>query len=171
MNKFIITILLLGFTSSIYAKEIDITTNKGLDQEVIISLEPKPAQMDIDKDVTIKATFAIALDSKSVQKNNIKLKHITEKKESIIDGIIGYVSQDNAVTYQPNKNLDEGYYEIEIKSLKATKADKNTQIKEIKYRFYVAETINGYKLPLEPDESINNDTLLVTPSLTPPTQY
>ena len=160
MHNIIITILLLGFTNSVCAKEIDITASKGIDQEVIISLEPKPAQMDVAKNVIIKATFALALDSKSVQKNNIKLKLITEKKESIIDGTIGYIAQDNTVTYQPNQNLDEGYYEIEIKSLKATKANKATKIKEIKYRFYVAEVLNGYMLPPEPYAILNNSTLL-----------
>ncbi|MGB5966408.1 MAG: hypothetical protein WBF77_08130, partial [Sulfurimonadaceae bacterium] len=59
-----------------------------------------------------------------------------------------------------NALLSNGIYEVEIKSLKAEKASKTTQINEIKYRFYVPDVINGYMLPIEPDEKVNNSTLL-----------
>jgi len=40
------------------------------------------------------------------------------------------------------------------------KPGKDMRIKPIKYRFYVPEVINGFKLPPEPDEDKNNETLL-----------
>ena len=100
------------------------------------------------------------LDAKHVQKNNVKLKKITESQEFMIDGEVAYDANENTVTFKPSTLLTYGYYEVEFKSLKAIKAEKSEQIKEIKYRFYVPEVLNGYKLPPEPDEALNNSTLL-----------
>ena len=142
------------------AKDIDIIKAKGTEQSVISSLTPPPVNMDVDQDVVLKAVFDVELDAKHVQKNNVKLKYITQTKESIIDGEVAYNANENAVTFKPSALLIYGYYEVEFKSLKAIKAEKSQQIKEIKYRFYVPEVINGYKLPPEPDETLNNSTLL-----------
>ena len=56
--------------------------------------------------------------------------------------------------------MEVGYYEIEIKSLKPTKKNKKKKIKEIKYRFYVPEMVNGYMLPIEPEQEANNASLI-----------
>jgi len=155
-------IVLLSFTTLIMAKDIDINKAKGINQDVIVSLTPAPAQTDVSQDVTIKAVFDVDLDAQSVKKNDIKLKHITQTKESIIDGSVGYLAEEKAVTFKSKQELEEGYYEIEFKSLKATKEEKDKQFKEIKYRFAVIkqEIINGYTLPPEPNPAVNNATLL-----------
>jgi hypothetical protein len=95
-----------------------------------------------------------------VQKNNIKLVHLSSKTNDHIDGAISYDKYDNKVVFVPSALLPVGTYEVEIKSLKADKAYKSTQIKEIKYRFYVPEVINGHQLPPEPDPVVNDLTLL-----------
>lgn len=160
MKKLLIGILFASLATLAMAKDIDVTESKGKEQSVIISLTPQPANMDVDQDEVITAVFDVELDAKHVHKNNVKLKHITQTKESIISGEVVYDATENAVTFTPNSLLTHGHYEVEFKSLKATKAYKSEQIKEIKYRFYVPEVINGHKLPPEPDETVNNSTLL-----------
>lgn len=159
MKKLLIGIL-LTFTTLALAREIDINKAKGTEQSVILLLTPIPANMDVDQDVMLTAKFDVELDAKHVQKNNLKLKYITQTKESMIDGEIVYDVHENAVTFKPHTLLADGYYEVAFKSLKATKSNKSQQIKEIKYRFYVPEVINGHKLPPEPNETLNNSTLL-----------
>jgi len=153
-------IILIILTIGTQAKEVDITVSKGIEQSVISSLTPAPASYDADQNMTLQAVFSMPLDETSIQKNNIKLKKITQSQESMIDGVVAYDANENAVTFKPSILLTDGYYEVEFKSLKATKANKDQHIKEIKYRFYVPEVINGYKLPLEPDPAVNNTTLL-----------
>lgn len=154
-----IVLLLTCWTLS-SAEEIDITISKGIDQSVLVLMAPAPASYDVDQNVVLKAVFDVQLDGSSVQKNNVKLKKITETQENMIDGNVAHDAAKNAVTFTPNALLEEGFYEVEFKSLKAAKEYKDQQIKEIKYRFYVPEMINGYKLPPEPDEALNNSTLL-----------
>jgi len=161
MKKLTIIIILAGFlVTSAFAKGIDVAKSKGTGQSVIVSLTPKPASMDADQNVTLEAAFNVPLDEKSVQKNSVKLKRITKNKKQKIKGNVVYDAAKNAVMFTPDALLNYGYYEVEFKGLKAAKADKKQHIKEIKYRFYVPEVINGYKLPPEPDEALNNATLL-----------
>ena len=153
-------IILTILTISTQAKEIDITVSKGTEQSVISSLAPAPASYDADQNMTLQAVFSIPLDETSVQKNNVKLKKINQSQESMMDGEVAYDANENAVTFKPRTLLSSGYYEVEFKSLKVTKANKDQHIKEIKYRFYVPEVINGYKLPIEPNKALNDSTLL-----------
>jgi len=161
MKKLTIIIILAGFlVTSAFAKGIDIVQSKGTGQSVIVSLTPKPASMDADQNVTLEAVFNVPLDETSVQKNSVKLKRITKNKKRKVNGDVVYDAAKNAVTFTPDALLGYGYYEVDFKSLKATKANKEQQIKEIKYRFYVPEVINGFKLPPEPDKALNDSTLL-----------
>jgi len=161
MKKLALIIVLAGWLATFaFAKEIDVAQSKGTDQSVIVSFTPKPAFMDTDQNITLEAVFNIPLDETSVQKNNVKLKKITENKESTVDGEAAYNASKNAVTFSPGALLEFGYYEAEYKSLKPVKEHKDQQIKEIKYRFYVPEVVNGYKLPPEPDKALNDSTLL-----------
>jgi len=153
-------IILTILTISTQAKELDIAVSKGTEQNVISSLAPTPASYDADQNMALQAVFSIPLDETSVQKNNIQLKKITQSQPFMIEGVVAYDANKNAVTFKPNTLLSSGYYEVEFKSLKATKANKDQHIKEIKYRFYVPEVINGYKLPLEPNKALNDSTLL-----------
>ena len=140
MKKLIVGIVLVSLYSLVYAKEIDISKSKGLDQEVIIELYPKPTARDVEKSLTIKAEFAIEIDEKSIQKNNIKLKNLDKKKKKpIIKGDI-ILTDSKSLSFTPHKALESGFYEVEIKSLKAIKSEKKKKIKEIKYRFEVPET-------------------------------
>lgn len=160
MKKLLTWILLLLLSAYALAKDIDMNKSKGTEQNVIVSLTPSVANVDVDKDVILKAVFNVDFDANHVKKNDIKLKYITQTKESIIDGNVEYIADEQAVTFTPNKLLEDGFYEIEFKSLKTTKANKNILIKEIKYRFYVPEVVNGFKLPMEPDPVVNNASLL-----------
>ena len=160
MKHFLVLLLLITGTLSLYGSSDDLTISKGTDQEVIAKLSPSVAQTDVWNNAKIEVSFSVPLDASSVQKNNIKLVHLSSKTNDHIDGTIDYDKFDNKVVYTPNGLLSEGVYEVEIKSLKADKAYKTTQINEIKYRFYVPEVINGYQLPPEPDPVVNDSTLL-----------
>ncbi len=152
---------MISLTTIMIAKEIDIDKSKGTDQERIVSLYPEPAKKDIAQDITIKVLFDVELDAKHIKKNDITLEKISDKKKKVKGETI--LSTDaKTVTFKPEVPLEVGYYEIKIKSLKPIKEEKKKKIKEIKYRFYVTEveTINGYVLPPEPDETINNSTML-----------
>ncbi|MGB6018060.1 MAG: Ig-like domain-containing protein [Sulfurimonadaceae bacterium] len=160
MKHLLILLLLVTGSISLYGSSDDLTTSKGTDQEVIVLLSPSVAQTDVWNNAKIEVSFSVPLDASSVQKNNIKLTHLSSKTNNHMDGIIEYDKFDNKLTFTPNAPLLQGVYEVEIKSLKAEKAYKTTQINEIKYRFNVPEVINGHQLPPEPDPTINNSTLL-----------
>ncbi len=151
---------MISLTSIMIAKEIDLDKSKGTDQERIVSLHPTPQSLEVAEDIMIQVTFDVALDAKHLKKNDITLEKLSEKKKKKIKGEVAYISDKKAVTFKPESPLEVGYYEIKIKSLKPIKEEKKKKIKEISYRFYVPEVINGYMLPLEPDASVNNSTVL-----------
>ena len=159
--------LLVVFSTLLSAKVIDLEKSKGINQDLIISLNPYKAQKDVSQDTDIKVKFDIELDEVHVKKHDVKLKLIRDKKDSNIKGTVTYITEEKAVLFKPNRALENGYYEVEFKSLKALKkekrhktSEKKKKIYNIKYRFYVPQTINGYKLPPEPDATTNNSTLL-----------
>jgi len=158
VKKLLLTTLLIGVTTLTMAKEIDLTESKGIDQEMIVSFNPTPASLTVDKNITFKIIFNVDLDEKHVKKNDIQLQNISDNPKNI-EGNVAYIADEKAVTFKAEQPLAEGYYEIAFKSLKATKANKDEQIKEIKYRFYVPEVINGHMLPPVPDSKINDATL------------
>ena len=160
MKNLLSIILLLTLSTLAFTKTIDLTKSKGTNQTTIVSLTPSLSQIDVDKDITIKAVFNIELDSKHVKKLDIKLKNLSTKKKKIIKGKVSYIPNEKTVSFKPNEALEVGYYEVEFKSLKTLKTKKHIKIKEIKYRFYVPEVINGHKLPPEPDQTLNDSTLL-----------
>jgi len=153
-------IFIIAGSLTLGASDIDLNESKGTDQSVIASLSPAKAQIDVWNNAKIEISFNVPIDASSVQKNNIKLVHLSSNSNDHIDGAISYDKYDNKVVFVPSDLLPVGAYEVEIKSLKADKAYKSTQIKEIKYRFYVPEVINGHQLPPEPDPVVNNSTLL-----------
>jgi len=153
-------IFIIAGSLALCASDIDLNESKGTDQSVIASLSPAKAQIDVWNNAKIEVSFNVPIDASSVQKNNIKLVHLSSKTNDHIDGSISYDKYDNKVVFVPSALLPVGTYEVEIKSLKADKAYKSAQIKEIKYRFYVPEVINGHQLPPEPDPAVNNSTLL-----------
>ncbi len=144
----------------LFASDIDLNASKGTDQSVIASLSPAKAQLDVWNNAKIEISFNVPIDASSVQKNNVKLVHLSSRTNDHIDGTISYDKYDNKVVFVPSALLPMGTYEVEIKSLKPTKEHQNEQIKEIKYRFYVPEVINDHQLPPEPDPTVNNSTLL-----------
>jgi len=153
-------IFIIAGSLALCASDTDLNESKGTDQSVMASLSPAKAQIDVWNNVKIEISFNVPIDASSVQKNNIKLVHLSSKTNDHIDGAISYDKYDNKVIFIPSALLPVGTYEVEIKSLKADKAYKSTQIKEIKYRFYVPEVIHGHQLPPEPDPVVNNSTLL-----------
>ena len=176
MKKLLLTTLLIGITTITMAETIDLDKSKGTDQEVISSLSPTPASFTVDENSTIKATFDIELQQKPISMREIKLKKIEQnsnrsffskfnsKKNKSIEGKISYSQDKKSIIFKPNQPLDIGYYEVEFKRLFSkftpTTPMKYKHIKNIKYRFYVPEVINGHMLPPEPDETLNNSTLL-----------
>lgn len=160
--KKLLMLILLTYTTLALAKEIDVTKSKGTEQSVVHSLTPTVAHMQVSQDTEIKVTFNVALNQKSIQKNEITLKDISQTKKRSIEGDLTYNAEEKSLIFIPTELLIEGYYEISIKSLRTIGEEKDIHIGGIQYRFFVTEQeiINGYVLPPEPDSSVNNSTLL-----------
>ncbi|MEA3419042.1 MAG: hypothetical protein U9Q90_06540 [Campylobacterota bacterium] len=158
MKKLFFYIFCVLLLTHLQAKEVDLSTSKGIDQEVIELLAPTPAQTDVERSVSIKAKFNVMLDPKHIKKNDIWLKRI-EPDMRHIDASIHYDQTSQTITLQPKELLDEGVYEVTYQSIKTIKSQKGQQIKEIKYRFYVPEMIDGHMLPPKPDMQVNNSTI------------
>jgi len=142
MNRIFLILSMIVLPFWTYAStNDDLLKSKGTDQAVIASLVPSPGQKEVSRYTKIEAAFSVPLDPSSVQKNNIKLTWLSSKSNDHIDGTIAYDSAAQKVIYAPKKILEPGMYEVEIKSLKADKAHKSTQIKEIKYRFIVVKEL------------------------------
>lgn len=160
MKHLLVLLFLITGTLSLYGSNDDLSISKGTNQDVIVHLTPVPLQTDVWNNAKIEATFDVSLDTSAIQEHNVKLTHMSSKTNDHTIGTISYSETAKTLTFTPSSLLAEGMYEVEIKSLKADKAYKTTQIEEIKYRFYVPEVINGYQLPPEPDKQLNNSTLL-----------
>lgn len=158
MKKIFFYIFCVLLLTHLQAKEVDLSTSKGTDQEVIESLTPAPAQTDVGRNVSIKAKFNTALDPEHVKKNDIWLKRIDPDVRQI-DASIHYDQNSQSITLQPQELLEEGIYEVTYQSLKAIKSQKEHQIKEIKYRFAVPHMIDGHVLPPKPDMQVNDSTI------------
>ncbi len=141
MKKLLTLILLLSLSTLSQAKNIDISKSKGTEQNILISLTPSVAQKDVDSEITLKAEFSVELDSKHVKKFDVKLRNLSTKKKKTIKGKVAYISNDKTVTFKPNEALEVGYYEVEFKSLKTIKANKDKKIKKIKYRFLLVPSL------------------------------
>ena len=142
-----IALFLLG--SLLANASTDITTAKGTDQPVIAQLTPQPGS-SVSMDTAIEAQFNIDLDPTSVQKNNVKLRCLSCDDQGVIRGDASYVAGDKRVVFSHLEPLEPGLYEVEIKSLKADKAHKNTKINEIKYRFVVTKELLQ-SITIQPD--------------------
>ena len=149
MKYMFIAILLLFNGINALAVEQNGYETKGTDQTVLEKLAPSPSQDDVSKYTKIQILFNVPLDSGQIKKHDIKLTYLTSQTNDHIDGAIAY--SDNLLTFSPDAPLEPGVYEVEIKSLKAVKDNKDTQIKEIKYRFTVVKEILQ-NIVIQPDE-------------------
>ena len=171
--KKITGLLLFLVAGMLFAATIDVTKSEGTDQSIITSLTPAPASPEADANTTIKAVFNEALNPISTM-HSVILKRLTGKKKKwgmfgfgisrskhkIIQGSITYDQNENTLRFTPDQPLEVGYYEVSIRHLMKMKPGMRMRIRPIVYRFYVPEVINGFKLPPEPDEDKNNETLL-----------
>ena len=171
--KKLTALLLFLLGGLLFAETIDIAKSEGTDQSIIISLIPAPASPEVDANVTIEAVFNEALNSISTR-HSIALKRLsTEKKtwgmfgfgisrsnHKIIKGSVTYDRNENRLRFRPDQPLEVGFYEVAFRHLMKMRPGMGMRIKPIVYRFYVPEVINGFKLPPEPDEDKNNETLL-----------
>ena len=172
MKKFT-SILLFLLAGLLLAKTLDVTKSEGTDQSIIDSLTPAPASPEVDANTTIKAVFHEALNPISTM-HSVTLKRLTGKKKrwgmfgfgiskskkQTVKGSVTYDRNENTLRFTPNRPLEVGFYEVSIRHLMKTKPGMGMRIRPIVYRFYVPEVINGFKLPPEPDEDKNNETLL-----------
>jgi len=117
---------------------------------VITELTPSPAQEDVSRNTKIEVTFSVPLDAKHIKKHDIKLRCLSCKKKKKIKGLISYIEVEKKLTFTPKESMEPGLYEVEIKSLKADKAHKDTKINEIKYRFVVINEVLQ-SMTLHPD--------------------
>jgi len=168
-----IGLLLFLLTSILFAETIDVTKSEGTNQSIIASLTPAPASPEVDANVTIEAVFNEALNPMSTM-HSVTLKRITGKKKrwgmfgfgisrsknKTVQGSITYDQNENTLYFTPDRPLEVGFYEVSFKHLMKKMPGMHMRIKPIVYRFYVPEVINGFKLPPEPDEDKNNETLL-----------
>ncbi|MGB5965618.1 MAG: Ig-like domain-containing protein [Sulfurimonadaceae bacterium] len=157
MKHFFVLLLFITGSISLYGSGDDLSLSKGTDQAVIVQLSPTVAQTDVWNNAKIEVSFTVPLDASSVQKNNIKLTHLSSKTNDHITGTISYSETEKKLTFRPNDLLEPGLYEVEIKSLKAEKAYKDVKIDEIKYRFIVVKEQRPSFSVLSPED---NATLL-----------
>ncbi len=171
--KKIIGLLLFLLAGILFADQIDVTQSRGTEQSVIVSLNPAPASPEVDANVTIEAVFDEALNPISTQ-HSVTLKRLTGQKKTwgmfgfgvsknddeTISGSVEYDQNENTLYFTPDQPLAVGFYEIAFKNLMKKMPGTDMRIKPIVYRFYVPEVVNGFKLPPEPDEDKNNETLL-----------
>jgi hypothetical protein len=171
MKRFI-SMLLIGFTTILFADQIDVTVSEGTDQSVIEALIPKPANPEVDANISIQAIFTDPLNPMMTMHSVTLHKLGGDKQKGFfififggsknkkISGQTSYDQSTYTITFTPDNPLEVGFYEVSFKHLMAMKPGRDMRIKAIKYRFYVPEVINGFKLPPEPDEDKNNETLL-----------
>jgi hypothetical protein len=169
--KKIISLLLFVFTGILMADQIDIAVSEGTDQRVVETLIPQPAEVEADANVTIKAIFSKALNPMTVRRS-ITLKKLNKEKQKSffgffkgkrderVSGKVSYDANSYTVSFKPDNPLEVGFYEVSFRHLMTRNPGRDMRIKPITYRFYVPEVINGFKLPPEPDEDKNNETLL-----------
>ncbi len=139
MKRILLIIMLMFGVIQGYALSNNLNKLKGTDQDVIASFVPEP-ESTVASDTSIQIQFTTDLDSAHIKKHDVKLKCISPDI-TIITGEVIYNSDEKIVSFIPSSPLKEGIYEIEFKSLKILKVDK--EIKEIKYRFNVsADQIN-----------------------------
>lgn len=165
--------LLLFFAGVLLGETIDISKSTGTDQPTIASLIPAPASPEVDANVTIEAVFNEALNPFSTRQS-VRLKKLKAKKKKgwfdfgfgrggcvrPVPGKIDYNVATHTLSFKPRNPLEPGFYEVSIRHLITLRPGRHMRIKPIVYRFYVPEVINGFKLPPEPDEKINNSALL-----------
>ncbi len=171
--KKITGLLLFLVAGMLFAETIDVTKSEGTDQSIIASLTPAPASPEADANITIEAVFNEALNPISTM-HSVTLKRLTGKKKrwgmfgfgisrskhKTIQGSVTYDRNENTLRFTPDQLLEVGFYEVSIRHLMKMKPGMGMRIRPIVYRFYVPEVINGFKLPPEPDEDKNNETLL-----------
>ncbi|MDQ1325775.1 MAG: Big 5 protein, partial [Campylobacterota bacterium] len=139
----ILTVMVMVFSLPLVlmSSQDDLSKSKGTDQDVIVQLVPSPEQEDVSRTAKIEATFAVPLDISAIQEHNVKLTCLSSKTHEHIAGTITYSQTEKKLIFTPKASLEPGLYEVEIKSLKADKAHKNTKINKIKYRFVVTKEL------------------------------
>ncbi|MFT7823587.1 MAG: Ig-like domain-containing protein [Sulfurimonas sp.] len=171
--KKIISLLLYLFAGILFAEQIDVALSQGTEQSIVNRLDPKSGSPEVDANVTIKVAFNEALNPMFV-KRSVSLKRLTDerikgflgfgfakrKRQQSIQGNTAYDASTHMITFTPDKPLPVGFYEVSFRHLMTQKPGMHMRISPIVYRFYVPEVINGFKLPPEPEEEKNNETLL-----------
>ncbi len=132
--------LLFVFTLSInlYASDTDFSKSKNTTQEAVVSLYPAPAQSNVYPDADIDIVFNITLDEKQIKPNSIWLRRI-DGQNIEVEGELVYNADEKKLSYIPNSFLKPGIYELDINNIKASKDFKDTNIKNITYRFKVSD--------------------------------
>jgi len=141
MKHFLLILALLITPFTLFAANDGLSKSKGTTQDVIVQFTPSPAQEDVSRNKKIEVTFSVPLDAKHIKKHDIKLRCLSCKKKKKIKGLISYIEVEKKLTFTPKASLEPGMYEVEIKSLKADKAHKDTKINEIKYQFIVIKEV------------------------------
>lgn len=136
----IVMIMVFSLPLVLMSSQDNLSKSKGTDQNVIVQLVPFPAQEDVSRTAKIEATFAVPLDISAIQEHNIKLTCLSSKTHEHMAGTITSQTEKKLI-FTPKASLKPGLYEVEIKSLKAEKAYKDTNINEIKYRFVVIKEL------------------------------
>ncbi|GEM_PF-1389080 len=171
--KKLMALLLLLIGGLLSADSIDVTYAEGTDQAIIASLTPRPTSPEVDANTSIEAVFTEALNPISIQ-HSVTLKRLTGKKKTWgmfgfgfsktederIEGSSDYDPDTFTLRFTPKHPLRVGFYEVKIAHLLRMRPGPDMMVKDILYRFYVPEVINGFKLPPEPDPKKNDETLL-----------
>lgn len=138
MKYFLSILTLLFIPFSLFAINDDLSISKFTNQKTIVYLSPAPAQTDVYPDINVDVVFTVGLDEEHIKPNSVRLRHIDGKKIDT-EGTISYIADEKRLCFIPNAFLQPGVYEVDIKDIKAAKEFKHNEIKNITYRFKVAD--------------------------------
>ena len=146
---FLLALLPLGLFA---ASNDDLSKSKETDQSTVASLLPPPAKSGVSPDSDIKAAFTVPLDEKQVKSNVVRLTKLDGQQKAIA-GNVSYLADSKLLRFTPATFLEPGIYEVDIDAIKATKDYQQEQIKNIMYRFEVADVrVQALKVSPEPVE-------------------
>ena len=145
MKQFYIFLFLLTNLVASDGSNGNLDKSKHMKQDTVVSLFPAPAQSDVYPDTNIEIVFNVELDEKHLKHNALKVRKIdTPKKEKHakkmeVEGSTVYKADIKTLSFTPTSFLQPGLYEVELHAIKAVKKHKHHKMKNITYRFSVAQ--------------------------------
>ncbi len=148
MKHFLALLFLVTNFLALHGANNDLDKSKHTVQDTIVSLFPAPAQSGVYPDADVEIVFSVGLDEKQVKPNVMRLRQIDGKKLNV-KGTVSYLANEKRLRFVPAGFLEPGMYELDVMAVNATKEFQQRQIKNITYRFSVAN-VHPLSLKVKP---------------------